>query len=74
MTAHLSMACECGRSASVPCPTVADIAASLGQFEGWGHDERGFVRCPECIAAGVVIERAPAAKDQLGLFETRAVA
>lgn len=55
--AFLSVACACGRSASVPCPTVGDIPEAAEQFTGWGYDARGFVCCPECIAAGIMIER-----------------
>lgn len=72
MTAALSITCLCGRTASTPCPTVADIPDTLRQFAGWAFDERGFVRCDECIAAGAVIERMPepvsADDPQLGLF------
>ena len=42
---------RCARTASAPCPDLRDLPAAIGRAEGWGFDERGFVRCPECMAA-----------------------
>lgn len=50
-TPILAITCRCGRSVSAPCPTLADLPSALATFTGWGWDERGFVRCPECIKA-----------------------
>jgi hypothetical protein len=47
----LSMTCRCGRSVSAPCPNLHDLPSVLATFVGWSFDERGFVRCPECIKA-----------------------
>lgn len=73
----LGIACICGRSMVVPCPTVGDIPAAQEQFAGWHYDERGFACCSECraIPTGTarLADALPAARDQLGLFETRAV-
>lgn len=55
MTPVLGMICGCGRRVSAECPTVAEIGTVFAHFEGWGHDERGFVRCPECLAGGVPV-------------------
>lgn len=51
--AVLTMACRCGRTASAPCPELRDIPATAEQLTrlGWGWDERGRVRCPECVGA-----------------------
>lgn len=45
----LTMTCLCGRSTSAPCPTLADMPSAVATFTGWGWDDHGFVRCPECI-------------------------
>lgn len=69
MSAHLSLACACGRVASTPCPTVADIPAAQSRLTGWGYDGKGFVRCAACLSAGAVA--APVSEpthDQLNLF------
>jgi hypothetical protein len=46
--AFATMTCRCGRSASASCPSLAGLPAALATLPGWGWDERGFVRCPEC--------------------------
>ena len=51
MTSRLGKACLCGRTISVECPTVADIPRAAAQMAGWSYDERGFVLCPDCLAA-----------------------
>jgi hypothetical protein len=56
---RLGKMCGCGRSISIECPTVADIPAAAAQMEGWGDDERGLVRCPQCLAAGSTAPAAP---------------
>lgn len=56
MTApRLSIACACGRSASVECPTVADIPTAQEAFIGWRYDDHGFAHCPECLATGETV-------------------
>lgn len=47
----LTMTCLCGRFISAPCPTLAYLPPALAMLTGWGWDDRGFVRCPECIKA-----------------------
>lgn len=69
MTTVAAKTCVCRRTVTAPCPNLADITAI--DFESWGYDTRGFVRCPTCMECGVTAEP-PAAKDQLGLFEERA--
>lgn len=68
--ASLSMTCLCGRTASAPCPTVADILTV--RIEGWGNDERGSVRCPECAGAPLPARQVESARKvepaQLRLF------
>lgn len=62
MTSFLSVACSCGKSASIPCPTIAEIPAAWDAgFTCWGHDERGRVRCPTCLEAGDSPTAKPAA-------------
>lgn len=68
MTPHLTKACACGRTISVECPNVADIPGAAAQMAGWGHDERGFVRCPDCLATPPA-EPECAAVQQPDLFE-----
>lgn len=68
MMAHLSMTCLCGRSTSAPCPTVGDIPAVAESFADWGHDKRGMVRCPDCLAAGDIVQPKPARAKQPDLF------
>lgn len=51
---YLSIACACGRSASVKCPTIADILTAQETFIGWRYDDHGLARCPKCLAAGMV--------------------
>ena len=68
MSAHLGKTCACGRTKSVPCPTLADMAAALEQFAGWTYDERGRVRCPECTASPPAEIATPAPR-QHELFE-----
>jgi hypothetical protein len=59
----LTMACRrCARTASAPCPDLRDLPAATARLDGWGWDERGFVRCPGCMGAA---EPAP---DQGRLF------
>lgn len=65
MQAYLTATCMCGRSSGVPCPTVGDIPAA-SEAIGWGYDERGFVRCPECREAGAVVRREPEQADLFG--------
>jgi hypothetical protein len=67
MTASLGMRCGCGRDIVAECPTLSDIPAAQQQFIGWGYDERGLVRCPDCLAAGVV-EKRPAPGGEPDLF------
>jgi hypothetical protein len=49
MTPHLAAACGCGKVISIECPAIADIPAAHAKMVGWGHDERGFVKCPDCL-------------------------
>lgn len=50
----LTMTCLCGRSASAPCPMLADMPSALVTFTGWGWDDHGFACCPECIKTPAV--------------------
>jgi len=56
MTAYLGMTCLCGRSTAAPCRTISEIPSVLASFVGWSFDERGMVRCPDCLAADHVGE------------------
>lgn len=57
MSAVLTAACQCGRSVTVPCPTLGDVdrAAAFGAIEALGFrwDDRFGYRCadwPGCSA------------------------
>ena len=58
MTARLGMTCACLQTVSVECPSLDSAVLDDVAFAGWGYDERGFVRCPDCLAGGVVASRA----------------
>ncbi len=51
MPAFLSKTCGCGRSISVRCDTLDNLLEAQAQMVGWGFDERGRVRGPQCMAA-----------------------
>jgi hypothetical protein len=48
-TAVASMCCACGKiiSKETMLSGILDFVAGA-EASGWGFDERGFVRCPEC--------------------------
>lgn len=50
-TPTLGLTCTCGRSRVTPCATLDLILEGVvaATLEGWGYDQRGFVRCPECL-------------------------
>jgi len=60
---YLSIACACGRWASVECPTIVDIPTAQEAFVGWEYDDHGFARCPECLAAAETVIRMLDRKD-----------
>lgn len=66
MTATLSSRCHCGRTVSVPCPTLDDMGAACDAIErlGWVWDPRVGNACsPACAEASaqdLAAKQAPA--------------
>ncbi len=72
MTVTLGKCCGgCRREMVVECPTVGDILAAHARFIGWGDDERGGVRCPDCLAGIAAAPSPPVTRpgEQLNLLE-----
>lgn len=70
--AVVSIACSCGRSMSAPCAAVGEIPSVAARFAGWGYDEHGIARCPDCYggnAAEEVIGHADACQGDLFIGE-----
>ena len=62
MVNRLSKCCGgCKAVVSTPCPTFGEIleAQSRLLFQGWGYDERGFVKCPTCLQSPPETKPAP---------------
>lgn len=75
MTTKFGMRCGCGKAVWAACPNLDGIIAVRSQFAGWGYDERGFVRCPDCLGRDVPAPAVPVAGqggEQLSLLEVTA--
>ena len=70
MTAQFGMRCGCGRAVFADCPQLDDIAQVQARVTGWGHDARGFVRCPDCLGRPEAATARPAGQggEQLELL------